>query len=123
MPGRILICLLLLIGLAQCQNNATYSSYISKYQSYTNQYYVSTSGSGTTCTQTSPCTMQTALDLGNTGIGKAGPGTVIWFNDGTYTFSSHFTTKASGTSSAHAAYVALNYRGAKIVLAPTSETG
>jgi hypothetical protein len=67
--------------------------------------------------------VQTALDLGNTGIGKAGAGTVIWFNDGTYSFSTHFTTNASGTSSAHAAYAALNYGGAQIVLTPTTETG
>lgn len=121
--ARLAVCVLTVTTISTAQNAGAYASYTQKYSSYSSQYYVSASGSGSTCSASSPCSLQTALDLGNTGIGKAGAGTVIWFNDGTYNLSSHFTTKASGTSTAHAAYVALNYGGPQFVLNPSTETG
>lgn len=120
MKRLFLLALIAVAGLSHAQTTAAYNSYIAQYHNFANQFYVSPTGSGTACSQAQPCSMATALDLGNTGVGKAGPGNVIWFNDGTYNFSTFFRTYGTGNSSAHAAYVSVNYGGAQIVLNPDS---
>ena len=86
---------------------SAYAAYIAKYQGYAKQYYVSPSGTGSSCSQSSPCSL-------NTGVGLAGPGVVIWFNSGSYNLGSSLSTNASGTSTNHAAFVSLTYGGAMI---------
>jgi len=54
--------------------------------------FASPSGSGTSCTQTSPCTM-------NTAISGARAGDVVFLRGGTYSLSSAFRVQVSGTSS------------------------
>ena len=102
-----------------------YANFVARYQSYSQQHYVSPSGTGSTCSQTAPCSM-------TTGMGLAGAGVVIWFLDGTYPTSSKvycgsiagtIATCSGGSSSAREAFVALTRGGAKIVNTPASNNG
>src|SRR3989344_5256869 len=66
-------------------------------------YYASPTGSGSTCSQSSPCTVQT-------GISKLTAGATLWLLDGTYTGDSGkiFVNGLSGTAQARITIAALN---------------
>ncbi|MFH1890895.1 MAG: hypothetical protein ABIJ91_05035 [Candidatus Kuenenbacteria bacterium] len=63
------------------------------------EYYVSPTGSGTTCSSASPCSL-------TTGLGKLVAGDTLFLKDGTYSQSLYLTT--SGTSGAYITIKALN---------------
>jgi len=115
----ILLILLLTTGVF-AQTTAAYNAYIATYQAYSTQYYVSPSGSGSSCTQGTPCSVAT-------GLSKTGVGTVIWFLPGAYTLTGvggyGMQTSVSGTSGGHAAYVSTTLGGAVLTWTSGSNGG
>ncbi len=103
---------------AQAVENPGYAAYIASYQAYTNQFYVSPSGSDTNAgTQAAPWATLAHADA------SAPACSVIWVEDGTYSGGSLPVVHAqvSGTSACHRAFVAVDY-GAAFLQSPSNVT-